>query len=124
MIDESARIHPNAKIAEDVEIGPWAVIGEHVEIDEGCWIGPHTVINGPTRIGKNNKIFQFASIGEGPQDKKFDGEDTILEIGDGNTIREFTTINRGTIQGGGATRIAPSCHRILRGCVGPRRGAA
>jgi len=105
VIDERAQIHPNAKIAGDVEVGPWVVIGEHVEIDEGSWIGPHTVINGPTRIGKNNKIFQFASIGEAPQDKKYDGEDTILEIGDGNTIREFTTINRGTIQGEGATRI-------------------
>lgn len=105
MIDNRAEIHPNAKIADNVEIGPWSVIGPYVEIDEGSWVGPHVVIKGPTRIGKNNRIFQFSSIGDEPQDKKYDGEDTILEIGDNNVIREYVTINRGTITGGGVTRI-------------------
>lgn len=105
MIDNRAEIHPEAIIAENVEIGAWSVIGAHVEIAEGCKIGPHVVIQGPTRIGKNNRIFQFASIGEEPQDKKYNGEDTLLEIGDDNTIREFVTLNRGTVQGGGVTRI-------------------
>lgn len=105
MIDSRAEIHPSAKIADNVEIGPWTIIGPNVEIDSGSKIHSHVVIQGPTRIGKNNTIFQFSSIGEAPQDKKYDGEDTVLEIGDGNTIREFVTLNRGTIQGGGITRI-------------------
>ncbi len=105
MIDERAIIHPTARIARDVEIGPWTIIGPDVEIQEGTWIGPHVVINGPTKIGKNNRIFQFASLGEAPQDKKFHGEKTTLEIGDNNTIREFCTFNRGTVQGGGVTKI-------------------
>lgn len=106
MIDPTARIHPGACVAPDVEIGPCAVIGPQVRIGEGCRIGPHTVITGNTRIGRNNRIFQFASIGEIPQDKKYRaGEDSRLEIGDGNTIREFCTINTGTAGGGGVTRI-------------------
>ncbi len=105
MIDSRAVIHPRAELASDVEVGPYTVIGPDVIIGEGCWIGPHAVINGPTRIGRQNKIFQFASVGEIPQDKKFNGEATLLEIGDGNVIREFCTINRGTVQGGGTTRI-------------------
>ncbi|MBS0358537.1 MAG: acyl-ACP--UDP-N-acetylglucosamine O-acyltransferase [Proteobacteria bacterium] len=105
MIDPRVEIHPTARVANDVTIGPWTVIGPHVEIGEGSWIGPHVVINGPTRIGKNNQIFQFASVGEVPQDKKYSGEDTTLEIGDNNTIREYCTINRGTTQGGSVTRI-------------------
>lgn len=105
MIDPSAVIHPTAELAPDVEIGPFTVIGSGVVIDEGSWIGPHVVVNGPTRIGRQNKIFQFASIGEIPQDKKYGGESTLLEIGDRNVIREFCTLNRGTVQGGGATRI-------------------
>lgn len=105
MISNAAHIHPQAKIARDVEIGPGTVIGAEVEIDEGTWIGPHVVINGPTKIGKNNRFFQFSSIGEIPQDKKFHGETSYLEIGDGNTIREFCTINRGSESGGGVTRI-------------------
>jgi UDP-N-acetylglucosamine acyltransferase len=105
LIDPRAVIHPRAELASDVEVGPYAVIGPDVIIGEGCWIGPHAVINGPTHIGNNNKIFQFASVGEIPQDKKYGGEETLLKIGDGNVIREFCTINRGTVQGGGATRI-------------------
>ena len=105
MIDTRALIHPKAELASDVEVGPYTVIGPDVMIGEGSWIGPHVVINGPTRIGRQNKIFQFASIGEMPQDKKYGGEPTLLEIGDRNVIREFCTLNRGTVQGGGATRI-------------------
>lgn len=105
MIHATAIIHPGAKIGANVEIGPYAVIGEHVEIDEGSHIGSHTVITGHTRIGRDNRIFQFASIGEIPQDKKYDNEPTRLEIGDRNTIREFTTLNIGTAQGAGVTRI-------------------
>lgn len=105
MIHPSAIIDPSAVIADDVSIGPFAVIGAGVEIGAGCEIASHVVINGPTKIGKNNRIFQFASIGEEPQDKKYHGEDTLLEIGDNNLIRESVTINRGTVQGGGITRI-------------------
>jgi len=96
-----SQIHPTAivadtaVIADDVEIGPYTVIGEHVHIDKGTVISPHVVINGPTRLGKNNRIFQFASVGEQPQDLKYNGEPTSLEIGDNNTIREYATINRG-----------------------------
>ena len=105
MIDQRAVIDPGAVLAEDVSVGPYAVIGAEVEIGPGTSIGPHTVINGPTRIGRDNSIFQFASIGEAPQDKKYAGEPTRLEIGDRNTIREFVTINRGTIQDEGVTRL-------------------
>lgn len=104
-IDTRAVIDSTARIGKDVTIGPYSIIGPQVEIGAGTWIGPHVVINGPTRIGKENRIFQFASIGEIPQDKKFHGEQSRLEIGDRNTIREFTTINRGTNDGGGVTRI-------------------
>ena len=104
-IDPSAVIDPGAKIADNVTIGPFSVIGADVEIGEGSWIGPHVVIQGPTRIGRENRFYQFSSIGEVPQDKKFHGENSLLEIGDRNVIREFCTINRGTEDGGGATRI-------------------
>ena len=104
-IDARAVIDPAANVADDVSIGPFSIIGPGVEIGSGCRIGPHVVINGPTRIGRDNRIFQFASIGEIPQDKKFHGESSTLEIGDRNTIREFVTINRGTEEGGGVTRI-------------------
>ena len=104
-VDSRTVIDPKAKIADSVSIGPFTVIGPDVEIDEGTTIGPHVVINGPTSIGKDNQIFQFASIGEIPQDKKFHGENSRLIIGDRNTIREFVTINRGTEDGGGETRI-------------------
>jgi len=106
-----ARIHPTAVIetaaalADDVEVGPYAVIGPHVEIGAGSRVGAHTVITGHTRIGKHNVISHFASVGEAPQDKKYGGEPTRLEIGDNNTIREFCTLNRGTAQDAGVTRI-------------------
>jgi UDP-N-acetylglucosamine acyltransferase len=105
VIDKTAIIDPTARIASGVTIGPWTVIGADVEIGEGTWIGPHVVVNGPTKIGRDNKIFQFASIGEAPQDKKFGGETTRLEIGDRNVIREFCTFNRGTIQDKSVTSI-------------------
>lgn len=104
-------IHPTAVIADsvvladDVEVGPYSVIGDHVEIGAGSRIESHVVINGPTRIGENNHIYQFASIGEDPQDMKYAGEPTRLEIGDGNTIREYCTIGRGTVQDEGLTSI-------------------
>ncbi len=104
-IDPRAVVDPSAKIASNVGIGPFSVIGPNVEIGEDTEIGPHVVINGPTRIGRENRIFQFSSIGEIPQDKKFHGEESRLEIGDRNTIREFVTINRGTADGGEVTRI-------------------
>lgn len=105
MIDERAFVHPTASIAAGVTIGPWAYIGEHVSIGEGTQISPHVVIKGPTRIGKNNKIFQFASLGEQPQDKKYIDEPTELVIGDDNVIREYCNFNRGTVHGGGVTEI-------------------
>ena len=101
----TAIIHPGARLAEDVEIGAYSIIGEHVEIGAGTWIGPHAVIEGHTRIGRNNRIFQFNSVGAMPQDKKYAGEPTRLEIGDNNTIREFCTLNTGTLQDAGVTRI-------------------
>lgn len=104
-IDSRAIIDPSAKLASGVSVGPYSIIGADVEIGENTWIGPHVVIQGPTRIGKDNRLFQFSSIGEIPQDKKFHGESSRLEIGDRNTIREFVTINRGTEDGGGVTRI-------------------
>lgn len=101
----TAIIHPGARIADDVEVGAYSIIGEHVEIGSGTVVGPHAVISGHTRIGKDNRIFQFCSVGETPQDKKYAGEPTRLEIGDRNTIRESCTINLGTVQDGGVTRI-------------------
>jgi UDP-N-acetylglucosamine acyltransferase len=105
MIHQTAIVHPGARLASDVEVGAYSIIGEHVEIDSGTVVGPHVVIHGHTRIGKNNRIFQFSSLGEMPQDKKYAGEPTRLEIGDNNTIREFCTFNTGTVQDGGVTRL-------------------
>ncbi|MEH6824851.1 MAG: acyl-ACP--UDP-N-acetylglucosamine O-acyltransferase [Motiliproteus sp.] len=105
MIDSRAIIDPSAQIAEDVEIGPWTLIGAGVEIGSGCRIASHVVIKGPTRIGNNNQIFQFASVGEACQDKKYRDEPTQLIIGDNNVIRESCTLHRGTIQDQGITRI-------------------
>lgn len=105
MIHPTAIIDAKAELAPDVEVGPYAVIGPNVSIDTGTHVGAHVVIEGPTSIGKNNRIYQFASLGANPQDKKYAGEPTTLEIGDNNTIREFCTFNRGTIQDAGATRI-------------------
>lgn len=105
MIHPTAQIDPGAVIGRNVAIGAYSVIGAEVEIGEGTVIGPHVVIEGPTRIGRENRISQFASIGGPPQDKKFAGERTELVIGDRNLIREFVTINRGTGEGGSVTRV-------------------
>ncbi len=105
LIHETAIVDSNAKIGKGVNIGPYSVIGAEVEIGDGTRVGPHVVIQGPTKIGDGNHIFQFASIGEVPQDKKFAGEHSLLIIGDNNTIREFCTINRGTSADNGATII-------------------
>lgn len=105
MIHSSAVIDPSAIIADDVTIGPFSVIGPDVEIGAGCVIESHAVIKGPTKIGIGNHIFQFSSVGEMPQDLKYNGEPTTLEIGDRNTIREYVTINRGTVDDNGVTRI-------------------
>ena len=105
MIDERAIIHPSAKLAKGVTVGPGTIIGADVEIGENTWIGPYVVIEGPTTIGKNNKIFQFASVGDEPQDITYKGEPTRLEIGDNNIIREYCMISRGTVKGGGLTKI-------------------
>lgn len=105
LIHPTAVVHPLARIAADVLVGPYSVIGSDVELDSGCSIGAHVVIAGATRIGRDNRIFPFACLGEAPQDKKYDGENTRLEIGDGNTIREYVTINRGTVQDQGVTRV-------------------
>ena len=105
MIHSTAIIDSSAKIADDVSIGPYCVIEADVEIQSGTIVEPHVVIKGSTIIGKDNHIFQFASIGEQPQDLKYAGEETRLEIGDRNTIREYVTMNRGTAQDGGITKI-------------------
>lgn len=105
MIHPAAIVEPGARLADNVAVGAYSVIGPQVDVGEGTVIGPHVVIEGRTRIGRNNRIWQFASIGAAPQDKKYAGEDTALEIGDGNTIREFVTINRGTMQDAGVTRV-------------------
>lgn len=104
-IHSTAIIDPSARIGDGVTVGPYSVIGADVEIGANTWIGPHVVINGPTTIGSDNKIHQFASIGDAPQDLKYAGEPTRLEIGDRNTIRECVTINRGTVSGGGLTKV-------------------
>lgn len=105
MIHPTAIIEPGAQVASGVEIGAYSIIGSHVEIGSGTKIGPHAVIKGHTRIGRNNRIYQFVSLGEIPQDKKYAGEPTRLEIGDNNEIREFCTFNIGTAQDIGITRI-------------------
>ena len=105
LIHPTAIIHSNARLGKNVSVGAYSIIGEHVEIGDDSWIGPHAVINGHTRIGQGNRIFQFSSIGEMPQDKKYAGEPTRLEIGDRNTIREFCTFNCGTAQDAGVTRV-------------------
>ena len=105
LIDTKAVVDINAEIAENVSIGPFSVIGADVQIDTGTVVGPHVVINGPTAIGKDNHIYQFSSIGENPQDRKYADEVTRLEIGDRNVIREFATMHRGTLQDQGLTLI-------------------
>ena len=104
-IHPTAIVSPGAQVDSGVEIGAYSVIGEGVSIGEGSWIGPHVVIEGRTTIGRNNRVHQFASIGGPPQDKKYRGEPTAVAIGEGNTIREYVTINRGTAQDSGVTRV-------------------
>ena len=104
-IHPTALVDPSAQLAPDVQVGAYTVIGAGVVIGAGTWIGPHVVIDGPTTIGSDNKIFQFASIGAAPQDLKYNNEPTRLEIGDRNTFRENTTINRGTTKDQLVTRI-------------------
>ncbi|MBN1239713.1 MAG: acyl-ACP--UDP-N-acetylglucosamine O-acyltransferase [Gammaproteobacteria bacterium] len=105
MIDERAVVSPRARVHEEASVGPFCIIGDDVEIGRGTRIEPHVVIRGPTTIGEDNRIFQFASIGEEPQDKKYAGEPTRLVIGHRNTIREYTTISRGTVQDRGVTEL-------------------
>jgi UDP-N-acetylglucosamine acyltransferase len=104
-IDPRAVVSPKAELAADVVVGAYSIVGDQVRIGAGTWVGPHAVIEGPTTIGQGNKIFQFASIGGPPQDLKYKGEPTRLDIGDRNVFREFTTMNRGTAGGGGVTTI-------------------
>ena len=120
-IHVTALVDPAAEIADDVEIGAFSIIGPKLRIGAGCRIGPHVVLTGRTTIGRNNRIFQFASIGEEPQDKKYAGEDTELIIGNDNTIRELCTFSRGTVQGGGKTIIGNNnwimaCVHIAHDC--------
>jgi UDP-N-acetylglucosamine acyltransferase len=105
MIHPTAIVDPGARLAANVSVGAFSLVGPQVEVGEGTWIGPHVVLEGRTRIGRNNRIWQFASLGGAPQDKKYAGEDTAVEIGDGNTIREYVTINRGTMQDARVTRV-------------------
>ena len=105
MIDPRAIVSPRARLGEGVSVGPFSIIGDDVEIGPRTTIGPHAVINGPTRMGADNRIFQFASIGEAPQDKKYKGEPTRLEIGDRNVFRECCTVHRGTTHDQGVTRV-------------------
>jgi len=122
MIHATAIIDPEARLDDSVEVGPYSVIGAGVEIGQGTVVGPHVVIKGPCRIGRDNHIFQFASVGEAPQDLKYNGEPTWLEIGDRNVIREYVTLNRGTAGGNGRTVIGSDnlfmgyCH-IAHDCI-------
>ena len=109
MIHKTAIIDPKAKVSSNVKIGPYTVIGPNVEINEKTIIHSHVSISGQTKIGKENKIYPFASIGNDPQDLKYNNEDTKLSIGDKNTIREYVTINPGTIGGGGETKVGNNC---------------
>ena len=105
LIHATALVDAKAELAEDVSIGPYAVIGPFVRIGAGSSIGAHCVVEGHTTLGRDNRIFQFACIGAAPQDKKYAGEPTQLVLGDGNTVREFVTLNTGTVQGGGITTL-------------------
>jgi UDP-N-acetylglucosamine acyltransferase len=105
MIHPTAIVQPGARLAAGVSVGPYSIIGPDVTIGEGTAIAAHVTIEGRVRIGRDNRILQFSSIGGAPQDKKYAGEDTAVEIGDGNTIREYVTVNRGTALDAGVTRI-------------------
>ncbi len=122
MIDPRAVVSPEARLAADVTVGPFTVIGPGVEIGPRTRIGPHAVINGPTTLGADNHVFQFASIGDAPQDKKYRGEATRLVIGERNVFREFCTVNRGTTHDRGVTRIGDdnllmACAHVAHDCV-------
>lgn len=104
-IDARAIIDPAAKLGANVEVGPWSIIGPNVELGDGCRIGPHAVVTGCTRMGRDNRVYQFATIGEDTPALAYRGEPTRLEIGDGNTFREGVTVHRGTVQDQGVTRI-------------------
>jgi UDP-N-acetylglucosamine acyltransferase len=110
-VHPTAIIHPGAQLADDVTVGPYSLIGEHVELHAGTEVMSHVVIDGHTRLGENNRVFPYASIGLAPQDLKYNGEPTRVEIGEGNAIREFVTIHRGTAEGDGITRIGK--HNLL-----------
>jgi UDP-N-acetylglucosamine acyltransferase len=121
-VHATALVDAAAELADDVEIGAFSIIGPKARIGAGSWIGPHVVVTGRTSIGRNTRIFQFASIGEEPQDKKYGGEDTELIIGDNNTIRELCTFSRGTAEGGGKTLIGNNnwimaCVHIAHDCI-------
>ena len=122
MIHPTAIIDPSAQLGENVSVGAFSIIGADVIIGDGCWIGPHVVISGPTIIGKENKFYQFCSIGEAPQDLKYAGEPTLLEIGERNVIREYVTFSRGTVTGLGKTSIGSDssfmayCH-VAHDCI-------
>lgn len=121
MIDPRAVVSPQAELAADVEVGPFAVIGPGARIGARTRIGSHAVITGNTTLGADNKVFQFASIGDAPQDLKYRDEPTRLEIGDRNVFREYCTVNRGTAQGGGVTRIGDdnlmmTCSHVAHDC--------
>ncbi len=105
MIHATAIVHPGARLGEGVSIGPYAIVGEHAEIGSGTTIGAHAMVTGHTRLGRDNRIFPFACLGEAPQDKKYAGEPTLLEIGDRNHVREYCTLHTGTVQDRGVTRI-------------------
>jgi UDP-N-acetylglucosamine acyltransferase len=122
VIDPRAVVSPDARLAADVSVGPFTVIGAGVEIGARTVVGPHAVINGPTTIGADNRIFQFASIGDAPQDKKYQGEPTRLVIGDRNVFREFCTVNRGTTHDAGVTRLGDdnllmACAHVAHDCT-------
>jgi UDP-N-acetylglucosamine acyltransferase len=122
VIDPRAVVSPEARLAADVSVGPFAVIGAGVEIGARTIVGPHAVINGPCVLGADNHVFQFASIGDAPQDKKYRGEPTRLAVGDRNVFREFCTINRGTTHDRGVTRIGDdnlfmACAHVAHDCV-------
>jgi UDP-N-acetylglucosamine acyltransferase len=105
LIHPTALVDPQACLDADVEIGPYSIIGPGVELGRGVRIGPHAVVRGPSRIGAGTRIFQFASVGEEPQDKKYGGEETRLDLGERNVVREYVTLHRGTVQDAGVTRI-------------------
>jgi UDP-N-acetylglucosamine acyltransferase len=125
-VDPSAKVHPNAELADDVAVGPFAVIDEHVRIGAGTVIGAHSVVTGHTELGRNNRVLNHVSLGTPPQDLSYKGEPTRLLIGDANTFREFVTVNTGTVKGGAVTLIGNQClfmacsHVAHDCCVGDR----